>query len=300
MASTFDWAAVARYVAGHLDAALVILDASGRVSVMTAAAEAQLGWSRASIEGRSWCGNLAADVADTYEAGHLEAVLSGQRRRATLTIRTQRGAKRSIDVDFTVLGHGPGAAVIGVLVGVRDLELPSSTWNKGDYEYRISQTPFGDVRRALHVQSGESLSASEGRPCYQLFHRRATPCEDCPAAKPGDLPQTVARTKGGAQPLLEILTARPSEENGAVDVSVRRIPVGVLGALVEARMRELAAAANLTKRERDVLRYLIMGRSVQDIGTALGITTRTVKFHQANIVRKSGADSRADILRLIL
>jgi len=295
-----NWEAIALHVATHVDAPLVVVDDEGRVRLMTAAAEAQLGWPRGDIEGRSWCGNLASDVADTYEAGHLQAVLSGQRRRATLTIRTQSGAKRSADVEFTVLGHGPGAAVVGLLVRVRDLDVPSSIWNKGDYEYRIAQTPFGDVRRALHVQSGESLSASEGRPCYQLFHRRATPCEDCPAAKPGDLPQTVARTKGGAHPFLEILTARPSEDNRAIDVSVRRLPVGFLGTLIEARTAELAAKGNLSERERTVLPYLFMGRSLRDIATILGISIRTVKFHQANIVEKLGADSRADLLRLIL
>ena len=300
MASPFDWAAVARYLACHVDAALVILDAGGRVTLMTAAAEAQLGWRRADIQGRSWCGNLAADVGDKYEAGHLQAVLSGRRRRATVTIRAPSGARRSVDVEFTVIGNGPAAAVVGLLVGVRDLDVPPSLWREGDYEYRVTQIPFGHVRRALHVQTGESLSGIEGRRCYQVFHGRAAPCEDCPAAKPGELPKTVARTNGGAPPQLEILTARPSEDEGAIDVSVRRMPVDLLGALVAARTRELADAANLTRRERDVLRYLVMGRSVDDIATILGITSRTVKFHQANIVRKSGADSRTDILRLLL
>jgi len=43
-----------------------------------------------------------------------------------------------------------------------------------------------------------------------------------------------------------------------------------------------------------------MGRQLADIATALGISLRTVKYHQANILRKLRADSRVDLMRLIL
>jgi DNA-binding CsgD family transcriptional regulator len=41
-----------------------------------------------------------------------------------------------------------------------------------------------------------------------------------------------------------------------------------------------------------------MGRSLDDIATILELSRHTVKFHQRNILRKLGADSRVDILRL--
>jgi DNA-binding CsgD family transcriptional regulator len=63
--------------------------------------------------------------------------------------------------------------------------------------------------------------------------------------------------------------------------------------------RALADAAQLSERERSVLTYLLMGRSLGDIALILGISPRTVKFHQANVLEKLGADSRADLVRLI-
>jgi DNA-binding CsgD family transcriptional regulator len=81
---------------------------------------------------------------------------------------------------------------------------------------------------------------------------------------------------------------------------VRRLPPQFMGALFEARTAEVAARANLSEREQSVLRYLVMGRALQDISTILGISVRTVKFHQANVLEKLGADSRVDLLRLIL
>jgi DNA-binding NarL/FixJ family response regulator len=53
------------------------------------------------------------------------------------------------------------------------------------------------------------------------------------------------------------------------------------------------------ERERDVMTYLVMGRAIEDIATILEITPRTVKYHQANVLKKVGADSRLDLIRLV-
>jgi DNA-binding CsgD family transcriptional regulator len=49
-----------------------------------------------------------------------------------------------------------------------------------------------------------------------------------------------------------------------------------------------------------VLDLLLLGRSLGEIATALQITPRTAKFHQANLLEKLGADSRFDLLRLFI
>lgn len=61
---------------------------------------------------------------------------------------------------------------------------------------------------------------------------------------------------------------------------------------------QLIAAAQLTAREREVLDLLLLGRTHEDISVALGISERTSKFHQANLLAKLGAESRLDLLRL--
>jgi DNA-binding CsgD family transcriptional regulator len=70
--------------------------------------------------------------------------------------------------------------------------------------------------------------------------------------------------------------------------------------ILRARLDELASVSRLTPRERQVLDLLVLGRTSAEIGTALSITARTAKFHQANVLRKIGADSRLDIVRLLL
>ena len=73
-----------------------------------------------------------------------------------------------------------------------------------------------------------------------------------------------------------------------------------LGALLHQRRDHLADAANLSARERQVLELLMLGRTKKEIGVVLGISTRTAKFHQTNLMTKLGAESRAGLLRLLL
>lgn len=70
--------------------------------------------------------------------------------------------------------------------------------------------------------------------------------------------------------------------------------------LLQLRLDSLAQQAGLTDREREVFQLLILGRNTNEIGTVLGITPRTAKFHQQRVLEKIGADSRVDILRLLL
>ena len=55
------------------------------------------------------------------------------------------------------------------------------------------------------------------------------------------------------------------------------------------------ARRGLTRRERDVLRLLIEGRSDRDIAAALFIGRRTVESHVASILNKLGLESRAAV-----
>jgi DNA-binding response OmpR family regulator len=81
-------------------------------------------------------------------------------------------------------------------------------------------------------------------------------------------------------------------------LELRGSPVAV--AAHRDRRAELVASARLTEREREVLDLLLLGRNHQDIAAVLGISERTSKFHQANLLLKLGAESRLDLMRLFL
>jgi two-component system, NarL family, response regulator NreC len=56
-------------------------------------------------------------------------------------------------------------------------------------------------------------------------------------------------------------------------------------------------AAALTERERVVLSLLAIGHTNPEIATLLSLSPRTVESHRANIPRKLGVRSRADLVR---
>lgn len=70
------------------------------------------------------------------------------------------------------------------------------------------------------------------------------------------------------------------------------------------QLRKRAAAkemvGTLSPRERDVLLGLLDGGSTKSIGTALGISPRTVEIHRGNMMRKLKARSTGDAVRIAL
>ena len=52
---------------------------------------------------------------------------------------------------------------------------------------------------------------------------------------------------------------------------------------------------NLTRRERDILPYLVSGKSNKYISIELSISSRTAEAHRANILRKMGVRSTMEL-----
>jgi DNA-binding CsgD family transcriptional regulator len=58
---------------------------------------------------------------------------------------------------------------------------------------------------------------------------------------------------------------------------------------------DVVEATDLTDRERDVLRLVVTGVGNREIADSLGISPNTVKYHVANLLRKQGARTRAEL-----
>jgi NarL family two-component system response regulator LiaR len=64
-------------------------------------------------------------------------------------------------------------------------------------------------------------------------------------------------------------------------------------ALIDAQQRG-GPGADLTERERELLRLMAQGRSNQEIAVFMGIAMATVKFHITNILSKLGVSNRTE------
>jgi DNA-binding NarL/FixJ family response regulator len=71
-----------------------------------------------------------------------------------------------------------------------------------------------------------------------------------------------------------------------------------VAAKLAAAVRAPRGAGPLSIREREVLRLIAQGLPGKQIAGELNITERTVKFHTASVMRKLGADNRAQAVAI--
>jgi two-component system response regulator DctR len=112
----------------------------------------------------------------------------------------------------------------------------------------------------------------------------------------GDVPTAVAAVKRGAFDFVE----KPFSDNALVDrveqalaVSTRTLALRREGERVRKRLAEL------TERERDVMRLVIEGRPNKLIADALGISVRTVEVHRARVFEKMDVKSAVELTNLL-
>lgn len=112
----------------------------------------------------------------------------------------------------------------------------------------------------------------------------------------GDVPTAVAAVKRGAFDFVE----KPFSDNALVD----RVELALqASARALARQRELAerarVQAELSEREREVMRLIVAGRPNKLIADALGISVRTVEVHRARVFDKMGVRSAVELANLL-
>jgi len=111
----------------------------------------------------------------------------------------------------------------------------------------------------------------------------------------GDIPMSVRAMKEGAVEFLP-KPFRDQDLLDAIDVALERDRTG--------RQREAEAAVlrgrleSLTAREREVLPLVISGLLNKQIAATLGTSETTVKVHRSQLMRKMGAGSVAELVRI--
>ena len=111
----------------------------------------------------------------------------------------------------------------------------------------------------------------------------------------GDIPMTVKAMKAGA---VEFLTKpfRDQDLLDAVQLGLERDRIRREG---EHSVSELKALfESLTPREQEVIAHVTAGLMNKQIAGELGVSEITVKVHRGNVMRKMGAKSLADLVRM--
>lgn len=112
----------------------------------------------------------------------------------------------------------------------------------------------------------------------------------------GDVPTAVAAVKRGAFDFVE----KPFSNNALVD----RVEQALAASAAALRRRhgqhaQERALAELTEREREVMRLVVEGRPNKIIADDLGISVRTVEVHRARVFEKMKVRSAVELANLL-
>lgn len=113
----------------------------------------------------------------------------------------------------------------------------------------------------------------------------------------GDVPAAVSALKGGAIDFIQ----KPFSYKDVIGVIEKAFERDA--EIRERRSRQSLVAARfaaLTEREREVLRCIIEGKPNKVIAAELDISVKTIEFHRAKLMEKTGVASVAELVQLAL
>jgi len=111
----------------------------------------------------------------------------------------------------------------------------------------------------------------------------------------GDIPMTVRAMKAGA---VEFLT-KPFRDQDLLDAIQQGLERDRIRRTQEAEVAILRERfESLTPREREVLPWVVSGLPNKQIADAVGASEATIKVHRSQLMRKMGAPSLADLVRM--
>ena len=170
--------------------------------------------------------------------------------------------------------------------------------------YRVETYASADAFLTAYRADGRGCLVTDvrmpGMSGFELLARLAAADNTLPGiviTGHGDVAMAVEAMKAGAFDFIE-KPVRPDELLACIDRALRHVasPSERSSMSAAAAMR----VAGLTRREREVMDCVVAGHANKEIAARLGIAQRTVETHRANVMKKMGAASLSELVRLVI
>ncbi|MDE0658704.1 MAG: response regulator [Gammaproteobacteria bacterium] len=113
----------------------------------------------------------------------------------------------------------------------------------------------------------------------------------------GDIAMAVQAIRAGAVDFLE----KPVSRDRLLKSVARAVDIDRSVRQEQSERSEIGSRLRgLTKREREVLERLVLGRTNKFVARELGISPRTIEVYRRNVMMKMGADSLSHLVRMTL
>lgn len=287
-----NWYAVATLVTDALDQPVLLIGKSGVVRLVNAALESLLGWPREQLLDTPLERVIPPPRHAAFHA-LLEAALQGARRTGDVVVMTASGVSLVLSLELALVTHPDEPGIVCRAVASRVDDSPLREWSDTWLEIDV-EGDFG----AIGAVKGHGQHAAVGDRCYRVVAGLDAPCPGCPLR---ELPVGHAAEDLHVLPDERVMhwrAVRLTRETGQITHTL--MGSDVVNKLLRARLDVLATRSLLSEREREILDELVAGRTLEEIARALRISTRTVRFHQDNVLAKLGIDSRLELIRLLL
>ena len=278
-----NWGELAASLMHGLADPVAIVDAAGTIRAVNPAAEQRLGRSRDDLVGQRLSSVLDGDGLEELVA----AGLAGDAQRGELVVRDASGVPVHVLLRMGVAIDAGERA----LVCAFEQEMPR--WRGPWVQIRTDES-FGQI---ISTQ-GHDDRVHVGERCYRAFAGLEAPCADCPLPHMGIREEHLDVMVLPSGQLLQRKVFRTSDAIG--QVMHARLSGVEVARVVAAKLDVTASRVGLSRREREVLHQLLTGLTLDHIAVVLGITERTVRFHQGNVLAKLGITSRLELVQMFL
>lgn len=300
-----DWHSVAYFLAEHSDTMMALLDREGRIRMLSHSMEKVLGHCLPDVEGRTWLEVAVPEPEQRLAESRFQRAMSGGLHQCECRCLTREGKLLACKLEMDPVGSGEMQGLVLTIREFAPVDLQGSLDMNAQMIYEICIAPesFGLIKRAFNATTFQEVAFQDRLHCYRQIHGQESPCPDCPVLRDDQegWPRYAVRWQDSHEGVGRI-EAKIAWKVDAETARVGTSPVSeaLLLEFTRAKIGHLAGRAGLSRRERDILDALLLGRTQEDMAKMLGISARTVKFHQRNVLDKLGADSRVDLIRLIL